>query len=180
MKIKGIMHEQLYDTDRLTITIDIKDRMQLIDKLEALGTIEEDAEYDIEIKKHRRRRSLDANAYMWVLADKIAEKVEATATEIYREAIHDVGVFRYIAVHEDKAKEVQDMWQHFGTGWIAEIEDCSIPGSKNIKLYSGSSSYDTKQMSRLIDYLVNEAKGLNIETMTPDEIAKMKELWRAE
>ncbi|MBQ6501211.1 MAG: hypothetical protein IJI87_07555 [Mogibacterium sp.] len=180
MKILNIEHEMLHESDRLTITIDYKDRMQLIDKLNALGNIEPEAEYDIEVKKHRQRRSLDANAYLWVLADKIAEKAEITATDVYRKAIHDVGTFQYVAVHQDKSADVQRMWEGFGVGWIAEEEPCSIPGSVNLKLYAGSSAYDTKQMSRLIDYIVDEAKGLEIETMTPDELARIKSEWRAQ
>lgn len=180
MKIVNIERELLHETDRLTITIDYKDRMLLTDKLNALGPVDPKAEYDIVIKKHRFKRSLDANAYMWVLADKIAEKVETTATEVYRKAIHEVGVFTYAAVHSDKAEEFKNMWNSFGVGWFAEEEYCSMPGSVNMKCYHGSSTYDTKQMSRLIDYIVDEAKGLDIETMTPDELAKMKEVWRAE
>ena len=35
----------------------------------------------------------------------------------------------------------------------------------------------SKQMSELIDGTVSEAKELDIETRTPDEIARMKSLW---
>lgn len=46
-------------------------------------------------------------------------------------------------------------------------------------LYFGSSSYDTVQMSRLIDLLIEDCKAQGIETATPDEIARYKEEWRA-
>lgn len=178
MKILSIYRELLYKTDRLTITVDIKYRSELTAKLDALGPIDYDADYDISIKKHREHRSLDANAYMWVLADKIAQVINCTAEEVYRAAIRRVGVFHYGAFREKDVKFAVEMWAHNGVGWIAEVEPCSMPGCKNIKFYHGSSSYDTKQMSRLIDELVNEAKGLNIETETPDEIARLKATWR--
>lgn len=180
MRILDIYRELLYQTDRLTITIDNKDRNQLTEKLEALGVIDKDSEYDIEIKKHRQRRSLDANAYLWVLLDKIAQKLNSTATEVYKQAIHEVGVFTYAAVHKDKAEEFKAMWSGFGVGWFCDEEYCSIPGSVNLKCYHGSSAYDTKQMSRLIDYVVDSAKEQGIETMTPDELAQMKSTWRSE
>lgn len=177
MRILSIRPEYLYKYDRLTIEFDIKDRMKLISKLDALGSIDPDKDYDIEIKVHRNRRSNDANAYMWILADKIAEAINSTANDVYRTAIREVGVFHYGAYHDKDVRFVVNMWTHNGVGWIAEVEPCSVQGWKNIKFYHGSSSYDTKQMSRLIDYLVEEAKGLNIETATPDEIARLKSTW---
>ena len=177
MKILSIRPEYLYNLDRITIEVDNKDRMKLIEKMDALGCIDPDKEYDIDIKVHRGKRSNDANAYMWTLADKIAEAVNSTATEVYRKAIHEVGVFHYGAFHDRDVPFVVQTWTHNGVGWIAEVEPCSIPGSRNVKFYHGSSSYDTKQMSRLIDYMVEEAKELNIETATPDELARMKSTW---
>lgn len=47
-----------------------------------------------------------------------------------------------------------------------------------MRAYNGSSSYDTKQMSRLIDYVVQDAKSLDIETMTDRELSLLKEGWR--
>jgi len=180
MKIVDIYRELLHRTDRLTITIDYKDRMQLSEKLNALGKIDPEAEYDIIIKKHRNKRSLDANAYLWVLCDKLAEKLGMTASEVYKRAVHEVGVFTYAAVHKDKAAEFRRMWNSFGVGWFAEEEYSSVEGAVNMKCYHGSSAYDTKQMSRLIDYVVEEAKAQGIETETPDELARMKSTWRGE
>ncbi|MBR0085669.1 MAG: hypothetical protein IJL97_03870 [Lachnospiraceae bacterium] len=177
MRILNIFRELLYETDRLTLTFDIKDRKELSKKLEALGEIDPDADYDIEIKKRRKRRSLDANAYMWVLADRISQAINSTAAEVYRKAVHEVGTFHYGAFREKDVPIAVRMWTQNGVGWIAEVEPCSIPGCKNVKFYHGSSSYDSRQMSRLIDYLVEEAKELDIETMTPDELARMKSMW---
>ena len=48
---------------------------------------------------------------------------------------------------------------------------------KHYKVYMGSSEMDTKQMSILIDGIVQEAKQLDIETMKPAELSKLKEEW---
>ena len=74
---------------------------------------------DIEIKIKRKKRSVDANSYCWVLCDKIAQAVGITKEEVYRKHIHDV----------------------------------------------------------LIDSLVEDAKSYGIETLTPDELERMNELW---
>ena len=46
-----------------------------------------------------------------------------------------------------------------------------------VRAYYGSSQYNTKQMSRLIDMVVEGAKELGIETLTPEELARIKEEW---
>lgn len=183
MKILEIRAEYLYMHTRLTIEIDNKDRMKLIKKLEALGTIEQGGEYDITIEKHRARRSKDANAYMWVLADKIADKTNTTKEDVYREAIRRVGVFKDtdvfkdVAVIDKAADWLVKSWEKNGIGWFAETFDSTLYGCKKVRLYAGSSTYNTKEMSRLIDELIEEARDLDIETATPDEIARMKSTW---
>ena len=180
MRILSINHELLYKTDRLTITFDIKDRMQLIEKLKALGSVDPEKEYDITIERHREKRSRDANAYMWILCDKIADKTQTTKEDIYREAIRRSGVFRDIAITNEAADWLIESWEKNGIGWFADDFDSTLKGCRRVRLYSGSSTYNTKEMSRLIDDIVQEAKDLDIETATPDELSKMKEVWGAE
>lgn len=132
----------------------------------------------LEVKKYRKSRSLDANAYMWVLCDKIAQKVNATKESVYREIIKRVGVFSVIAAQEDKSEAVINGWEGRGIGWVAEVMDgCKIDGCARIMLYYGSSTYNTEEFSRLLDEIISEAKELGIDTATPDEIALMKVRW---
>lgn len=137
---------------------------------------------DIEIKKHREKRSLDANSYMWVLCDKLARKINSpkiTKEEIYRTAIREVGIFKDFGnLSEKDAETLMTAWQLLGTGWIAEQVDYEKDGEHvRIRCYYGSSKYNTKQMSRLLDWIIAECKEQGIETATPDEIARMKALW---
>ena len=138
---------------------------------------------ECEIVLKRKKRSTDANAYMWQLADKIADAIGVTKEEVYRAHIHDVGVFTDVAVINKAVQEFCEAWQSNGVGWIAEVQmDCKIEGCKKIRCYKGSSCYDTKQMSRLIDNMVQEAKSLSqhgvyIETLTPDELEQMMQKW---
>lgn len=133
-----------------------------------------------EIKKFYRRRSRDANAYAWVLIDKLAAVLNITKTEVYREAIRDIGGVSDVCCVTDAAVEsLVNGWKHNGLGWFAEILPSKIPGCTNVRLYRGSSTYDTKQMSSLIDILVRECKQQHIETATPQEIAAMNAAWGA-
>jgi hypothetical protein len=45
----------------------------------------------------------------------------------------------------------------------------------NFRFWVGSSEYDTHEMSILIDGVVREAKNLEIETMTPEELKSLLE-----
>ena len=133
----------------------------------------------LECKKWRNRRSLDANAYMWTLVDKIAQKTRQNPADVYRHAIKEIPGNSTLVCVQDKAKDVlQQQWQAKGLGWQTEELPSKIEGCTNIMLYYGSSVYNTTQMSLLIDSIVEEAKELGIETLTPYELEGMKAQWQ--
>ena len=139
-----------------------------------------DKELSVEIKPYRARRSLDANSYCWVLCQKLAEKLNCTKEDIYKEAIRKAGQFDFIAVTDSAADQFLKAWQSKGLGWYAEALESKIEGCKKIMVYYGSSVYDSKEMAHLIDYIVSECKELGIETMTPAEISRMMNEWGQE
>jgi len=131
------------------------------------------------IDKARKRRSLDANAYLWVLVGKIAAEVSLPSDDVYRNAIRDAGEFTPLPIRADAVDEFSRIWSSHGTGWFVDVlDDSKLHGYKLVRAYNGSSTYDTKQMSRLIDYVVQDAKALGIETMTPQELDRLKEAWK--
>lgn len=135
-------------------------------------------ELEIEIKKQRKRRSLDANAYFWSLAGKLAGKLRISPTEVYRNYIPDIGGnCEAVTVSEQGAGKLMEMWSAHGKGWLTEMLPGSAPGYVTMLLYYGSSTYDTAQMSRLIDMIVMDCKTNGIETLTPDKLDAMKEKW---
>lgn len=120
----------------------------------------------IEIKKAANKRSRDANAFCWVLIDKLAEKARIPKTEIYRNAIKEIGGVSETVCVQDKAVErLCNGWQKNGIGWQTDTMPSKIPGCTNVILYYGSSTYDTAQMSRLIDLLIQEAEQQGIPTL---------------
>lgn len=138
-----------------------------------------EGEISLECKKWRNRRSLDANAYMWTLVDKIAQKTRQKPVDVYRHAIKEIPGNSTLVCVQDKAKDVlQQQWQAKGLGWQTEELPSKIEGCTNIMLYYGSSVYNTTQMSLLIDSIVEEAKELGIETLTPYELEGMKAQWQ--
>ena len=134
------------------------------------------ADNSYEIKRVTKKRSLSANGYAWVLMDKIAAKLRITKEEVYRHAINDVGVFTEIKVKDaDAARRFRAVWQKNGIGWLTKTVD-----DTTVYAFYGSSTYDTAEMARLIDYIVEEAKRLHIETLPPEKLEIMKTEWGKE
>ena len=135
----------------------------------------------IEIKQYRKKRSNSANAYAWVLMEEIAKNQGITKDEVYLSQIEKVGVFKPIAINKDAVETITHSWSLHGMGWIVQrIGDSDIDGMVELALYYGSSSYNTQQMTRLINNIIYECQTLGIETKTPDEIANMLSLWKSE
>lgn len=128
----------------------------------------------------KAKRSLDANAYLWMLCGKLALTTGGTKETEYRKAIKAAGVKTTVLVLDSAVNEIIAHWGSTGIGSFAEVlrksdkvRDCTI-----VNVYYGSSSYSTDEMSKLIDYVVKEAEKKKIPTMTPAEIARLKSQWR--
>ena len=134
----------------------------------------------IDIKQFRPKRSLSANAYCWVLIHKLAEKLKLDSVEVYKLFIKELGIYKPIEIRNDAVNTFIKAWSMHGLGWIAEEVDSGHEGFTIVNAYYGSSTYNTKQMTRFIENIVNECKSEGIETKTPDEIAKITSLWKAE
>lgn len=140
-----------------------------------------DRPYDFVIKEHRKKRSLDANAFAWVLIGKLAEAMRIPPVEVYISAIQSIGGnYEVIPVRENAAEKFRQIWSKQGLGWpCIDMGPSKIPGYRNLQAYYGSSTYDTAQMSALIDSLVQDCKALDIETLSPEKLALLVEAWDA-
>lgn len=137
-----------------------------------------ETDVDVTVKKHREKRSLDANAYFWVLVDRLAEKTRIPKTDIYRRYIREIGGnHEMVCVIDSAVKKLRNKWEHNGLGWQTDTMPSRIPGCTNVILYYGSSTYNTRQMSHLIDMAVQDCQEQNIETLSPEKLAGMMEEW---
>lgn len=145
----------------------------------AVKDLDPDKLLDVTIETHKEKRSLNANSYMWLLCDEIAQILHDTKVNIYLDAIHEVGIWRdFHNQTEEDAKSLITAWGMIGTGWFAERLDYEPDGVHVcMRAYYGSSVYNTKQMARLIDYVVDKALACDIEPMTPKELSLLKEAW---
>ena len=180
MKLKGRIKDLnlAFLSGKPQLTLEIDEKTPLLaeyDKLKARDKL------SIEVKPYRPKRSNSANAYAWVLMDKIAENQGITKEEVYLTQIQKVGVFQPITINEAAVGTITHSWSLHGMGWIAQrIGPADEKGMVEMALYYGSSSYNTKQMTRLIDNIIHDCNILGISTKTPDEIANMLSLWERE
>ena len=129
----------------------------------------------IKAVKYKEKRSLDANAYAWVLMTKIADVVSTSKEEVYEDMLRRYGYIYeddegYITVTVKKSVDMSKIDGH----WKFIKDNGKFASYMMIK---GSSEYDTAEMSRFIDRIVEEAKDLGIETLTPAELERMKNEW---
>ena len=136
--------------------------------------------YDLEVKEHRKKRSLDANAYAWVLINKIADALRITPIEIYRQAIQNVsGNYEVIPIKEEAVEHFKQVWQAQGLGWpCVDMGKSKLEGFRNLRAYYGSSTFSVQQMQVLIDNLVQDCRALDIEVKSDEEIASLMGAWK--
>ena len=147
-------------------------------KEEVLHWLIEQPDKEYEIKEHKQKRSLDANAYLWVLISKIQSVLNIPKETIYKDLIKDIGVYEVIPIKNIAVNKFCEAWHKNGLGWITETTKSKLDGYTNVLAYYGSSEYDSKEMARLIDSTIEECRNLDIETKSDEEIKSLVESWK--
>lgn len=133
---------------------------------------------EFDVTRRRKKRSLEANAYMWALCSEIAEVVGCTKEEVYRNNIREGGEYTPLPIKAAAVEEFSRIWKGHGIGWFCDvIDDSKLPGYKLVFAYHGSSVYDTKQMSQLIERVKADAESVGIIPLPPEQIAAMMKEW---
>lgn len=172
MKFTGKLKEPVIDfrTGRLTLLFEPQE-----DFRQCYEELKDCEKLNLEIKRYKAKRSLDANAYAWVLMSKLAGVLSTSKEEIYEEMLRSYGTLYedeegYITITVKTSVPVEKLGGH----WLRIRDNNQYAGYAMIK---GSSEYDTAEMSKFIDGIVSECKEQGIQTMTPDEIEEMKQKW---
>lgn len=128
-----------------------------------------------EIKEYKQKRSLNANAYMWVLINEIANKLHLSKEEVYLNMLKNYGQSTIISLLS--SIDYNGYFKYY------EVIGSSVLNNKeflHIKLFKGSSEYNTLEMSILIDGVVQECTNLGIATISNDELERLKGSWKNE
>lgn len=132
---------------------------------------------NLDITKYYNKRSLDANAYMWVLIGEIKKVLNIPKEEIYKDLIKNIGDYEVIPIKDEAVERFRTAWSKNGLGWVTETTKSKLEGYTNVITYYGSSTYDTKSMARLIDLVVQECRQLDIETEPQEKIDNLIKMW---
>lgn len=143
----------------------------------ACDSLSDNKQYTIEIKEKKKKRSLNANAYAWALIDGIAERNGLPPEYVYWKSVREIAGNSFVTeVNAEAADLLVKTWSSKGLGWQAVKLD--ERGDKlTYRLIYGSSVYDTKQMSQLIDNLQQEAQEAGVETLAEREIQELIKAW---
>lgn len=174
MKFKANKIRLQYNENReLEIVLGTKENI-FAEIVELKNIIANGKELSVEIKQYRHKRSLDSNAYMWLLLNEMASILNTTKDELYLQVLDRYGVFTHLIVKENVVDRVKAEWKA-----VRELGKVTINGKEGIQLqvFFGSSTYDTKEMSKLLEGVVSEAKDLGINTVTPREMELMNNAW---
>lgn len=148
---------------------------ELNERKSALNMVDTLREYDklsVKVDRYKERRSLNANNYAWKLITEIGNKTLQSKEDVY-----------FLMLKRYGQSEMFSALAHIPFGdYVKHYEEAgesTLNGKlfKHYRVYKGSSEFDTKEMSIFIDGIVSEAKELGIETMTPNELLKLKSLW---
>lgn len=133
----------------------------------------QDREKVFEIKEHKEKRSLTANAYAWSLIGKIADVMRASKDETYLTMLKRYGQSEMVSVLS--SIDVTGYFKYYEA-----VATTMLQGKEftHYKIFKGSSEYDSREMAVLIDGIVSEAKELDIETLPPAEVERLKKMWR--
>lgn len=162
------------------ITLDLATPYDLRLAKAFIDDFEHGKEYKATLEKTIRKRSLNANDYCWTLIGQLASVINLPSQDIYRSLVRDIGgVSEIVAVRDYAYDTFKKAWESRGIAWMVDkLDEMHTPDGLYYKVecWHGSSDYNTAQMARLIDLVVQDCKAAGLETMTPDELARLKGL----
>lgn len=137
--------------------------------------LNQDREKLFEIKPYRQKRSLNANAYAWVLINEMANRLRTSKDEVYQEMLKRYGQSKVISVlSEIDISRFVKYYEEIGKGHVEGKE------FTHYRCFIGSSEYDSREMAILIDGIVDEAQELGIDTLPTTAVERMKALWQGQ
>jgi hypothetical protein len=179
MKIKATeIRLQFNENSKAEIVLTSSDKAEILNSLPELKKVIASGKLlAVEVKQYREKRSLDSNSYCWLLIGKIANVLRANQDDIYIEMLKRYGQRepKLLSVVSDAV----DMVYRATRNHCTEVGESELNGKtfKHLAILIGSSQYNSKDMSILIEGIVSEAKLLNIETLTPEELSSMNMKW---
>ena len=171
--------------------MEIKGRLEAINRVDgrtyfALSTPEgsaaaelekmKDNELRIKVVRYRKNRSLDANALLWACINDIANAVELDTWTVYLDLLRSYGKSTFIIVRPNMVDSVREQWRE-----IREVGPIEVKGKKAVQLqcFFGSSTYNTEEMSRLINGALQQMQDLDLPLPIPSDVQAALNEWES-
>lgn len=166
MRIKGKLSAVYPDimTGRHTIAIQmLEGNITEIEKYK-------DKDLTVEIKQYRKMRSNDANAMLWACLSEIAEAFGGDKWDYYLQALRKYGQYTLVEMDKEAVPKFRMMYR-----------ECEVIGERDgmvqLMCYYGSSTYNTKEFSVLLDGVIDDMKQAGLEVPPSEEMRRALEAW---
>lgn len=160
-----------WQTQKFNVTFEINESETFKSEVESISDCEK---LSIKAVKFRNRRSLDANALLWKCLGDIAVALKTDKWEVYLQMLRRYGKFSHIIVKENAVEAVKRQWRE-----CEVVGDITVNGQKAVQMlcYFGSSTYDTKEFSTLLDGVISEMQEMGLETPMTADMERALEMW---
>lgn len=128
---------------------------------------EQDTSIIWDLEKHKVKRTITQNAYMWELINQLANKLNKSKEEVYLEMLKDYGVSTIISMLS--SIEPSKYFKYYEITGYGSINGKDFT---HYKYFKGSSEYDTIEMKHLLDGIIQECENVGIPTLSDEEIGR--------
>lgn len=181
-RVMGVSTDFL--TGKFNLTLEVNEASVIREGYDKIKDLEK---LSVKIVKYSKKRSLDANAYYWQLLSKVAEVMKMSKPFAHNYFLRKYGQIEifdgqavFVVIPDTEEAEIrvfeEETYHLKPTSQVKVGKDGRM--YRTYMMLRGSSNYNTKEMSELIDGLVTEAKENGIETLPPDELERMKAMWK--
>ena len=164
-----------FESEKYQVTFTVNEKAALRE----LDNIKDCEKLNIKATKYRKKRSLDANGLLWLCLGRIAEALNTDKWFIYLQMLKRYGQFTHVYLKEEVVEEVKRQWREcevVGRKVINEGED-DEETVIDMLCYFGSSTYNTREFSKLLEGVISEMKEMGLDTPPSQEMRRALEEW---
>lgn len=170
-QVTGVARD--WKTETWNITFSVNEGESALIELDKLQNVEK---LSVDVKQYRKKRSLDANGLLWACLGEMAVATRADKWDIYLMMLKRYGKFTHVCVKPEALEDLKHQWRE--TEVVGEL---TINGKKAVQVlcYFGSSMYNTKEFSVLLDGVVSEMQDLGLQPPASEDMKRALEMWEA-
>ena len=172
MKVRGRLSDLKvsYETKRPVVSFEVIGKPEDIEKYR-------DKDLDVTFVQHREKRSLDANACLWACLNDIAMATGIDKWTLYLKYLREYGQYTYLCVVPEAVERLRSQWREIEV--VGDRVTYNEAGEEvimnEVLCYFGSSTYNSKEFSRLLDGVIEGMRDLGLPSPMTEEVKAMIE-----